>query len=474
MVFSSIEFLFFFLPAIIAAYFLAPHGWRNSILLTGSLFFYLWGGGALVFILLISIATDYFCGLLVRARRGDRFWIRVGVATSASVNLALLAYFKYMNFFIEELNKLIQFFDAGGVSWPTVILPIGISFYTFQSMSYVIDISRGTSEPQRNPVNFALFVAMFPQLIAGPIVRYHEIERSIRKRATNLDDFSKGAIRFAYGLAKKVIIADSLGVIADVAFAAKPDSLTTPTAWLGIFAYTFQIYFDFSAYSDMAIGLGRIFGFRFPENFNRPYSALSVTDFWRRWHITLSNWFRDYLYIPLGGSRAGPYRLYFNLILVFFVTGFWHGANWTFIAWGAFHGSLLIAERICGRKHSGPIPYLALRRGTTFSLVMMGWVLFRANDMSHAAVFFKTMFSFNETTIAPDMLLEMTTRNTITLVVSALVVFLPSSFNCGVLLSEGTASYLIWLRAFLMLALLPAAAMLIASGAFSPFLYFQF
>ena len=474
MVFSSIEFLFFFLPAVLAVYFLVPVSWRNGALLLGSLAFYIWGGGTLVVILLISILSDYCCGLLVYWKRSSSRWVAIGVTLSMVVNLSLLWYFKYANFLVAEIGNLGHFFNLGGFSWATVVLPIGISFYTFQSMSYVIDISRGLSRPQKNPVNFALFVSMFPQLIAGPIVRYHEIEGAIRKRATRISDFSKGAVRFAYGLAKKVVIADSVGAMADVAFAAKPNELTTPTAWVGVIAYTLQIYFDFSAYSDMAIGLGRIFGFRFPENFDRPYSASSITDFWRRWHITLSSWFRDYLYIPLGGSRVGLCRTYLNLVLVFFVTGLWHGANWTFIVWGAFHGALLIAERLGGRRYGGAVFHVGLRRGVTFFLVMMGWVIFRADDMSHAAGFFQALFSFSSAAITHEMLLEMTNKNTVILISSAAVVLLPPSFHGGALVSEGAAPCLGWVRVFLLLVVLPLTAMLIASGAFSPFLYFQF
>ena len=476
MVFSSIEFLFLFLPVVFAAYWLFPRRLRNGVLLAASLGFYTWGGGAFVFILVASVCVDYFAGWLVDWARenGEPRWKAVGVAATVVVNLALLGYFKYADFFVQQINNVGDALGFGAIAWDNVGLPIGISFFTFQSMSYTIDVSRGRVRHLRNPLDFALYVALFPQLIAGPIVRYHEVADQIRERHTRWEDFAEGAIRFSHGLAKKVIIADAAGVIVDAAFGARAADLNFATAWVGVIAFTIQIYFDFSGYSDMAIGLGRIFGFTFPENFRRPYSAISITDFWRRWHITLSAWFRDYLYIPLGGSRGESRETYRNLIVVFALTGLWHGAAWTFVLWGGYHGLLLIIERVTGERPTDDASVAFLRRAIVLVLVMLGWVIFRADSVGQAQEFYRAMFSFNGFELLPAVSDVMTTRIALTIAAAAAVVLLPRGFVGGLAIPAGAG----WAPAAGRLAVmgfaLPYAMLLIAGGTFSPFLYFRF
>lgn len=474
MVFSSIEFLFAFLPAALLLYFLAPRRLRNGCLLIASLFFYTWGGGVFLLLLLASVATNYFVGLVVAPDRERPLARRVGIVISVAVNLGILATFKYANFAVDQWNGVREAFGGSALEWTALALPIGISFYTFQSMSYVFDVARGVARPFRNPADFALYVVMFPQLIAGPIVRFREISEQILQRHTSLDDAYAGVLRFSFGLAKKVIVADSVGAIADACFGIPAAELSTPAAWLGILAYTLQIYFDFSAYSDMAIGLGRLFGFRLPENFDRPYSALSITDFWRRWHITLSAWFRDYLYVPLGGNRGSTVVTYRNLVTVFLLVGLWHGANWTFVIWGAFHGSLLILERISGRRFTTEAPLPAVQRALTLLLVMLGWVVFRAADLAQAGSYYAALFGAGGAGGALEVTLALTTRNVLVLVLASFVFALPRDLRIGPEIEAGSAPWLAPARAAVMLLGLPYVGLLIMSGSYSPFLYFQF
>ncbi|MCH7790282.1 MAG: MBOAT family protein [Acidobacteria bacterium] len=476
MVFSSIEFLFYFLPVVLGVYFLAVRFGSarlpNRVLLAASLLFYTWGSGVLVGLLLISTAVDYVLGRVVdEAReRGDDRRRRLAVTGSVLVNLSLLGYFKYGGFLVEQLNEL----GLGTIAWEGAALPIGISFFTFQSMSYTIDISRGRCKHLSNPFDFALYVALFPQLIAGPIVRFHEIADELIDRSTRLEDFAQGSIRFGHGLAKKVIVADAVAEVANAAFSTDSGDLTFFAAWIGIAAYTVQIYFDFSGYSDMAIGLGRIFGFHFPENFNRPYSALSITDFWRRWHITLSNWFRDYVYIPLGGSKGSTTSTYLNLVAVFMLTGLWHGANWTFLVWGAYHGSLMLFERVTRTRYLEKAPYPVLSRVLTLFLVMVGWVIFRADSVAEAFSYLAAMFSPDGLGISAAVELAFDTRTQLVLALSTLVVFLPRDFVMGRVLETSPSRLVTYFRYALAGIAVPYSAMLIAAGTFSPFLYFQF
>jgi alginate O-acetyltransferase complex protein AlgI len=470
MVFSSVTFLFLFLPLTLGALVVLPRRLHNVWLLGCSLLFYTWGSGALVLLLVISTAIDYVCGRLAsEARRdGRRRAVRAAVAGSVVVNLTLLGYFKYANFLVEQLNSL----GIGVIAKTSVTLPIGISFFTFQSMSYTIDVARGRAEHLRNPIDFALYVALFPQLVAGPIVRFHEIAAELTDRRITVDGFSDGVVRFTHGLAKKVIIADSVAPIANLAF-AEPGGLAAPAAWVGVLAYAVQIYFDFSGYSDMAIGLGRMLGFGFPENFRRPYSAVSVTDFWRRWHITLSNWFRDYLYLPLGGNRKGAMRTYLNLWLVFLLTGLWHGANWTFVVWGLFHGSLLIVERLTGQRPTDPSVSLApVRRAAVFTAVLIGWVLFRSPDLPAALEYLGRMITprFG----GPVFDASTTTRAKLALMIGLASVALPGRLCVGPWLEQRTSIRGQGVRLAFAAIVLPASLVLVASSTFSPFLYFQF
>jgi alginate O-acetyltransferase complex protein AlgI len=472
MVFSSVTFLFFFLPICLGGYYLLGNRLRNGWLLLSSLVFYTWGGGALVSLLIISTAVDYLMGWVVASgiSQNRRSLVRLGVLGSVVVNLGLLSYFKYANFFVEQINSL----GFGNIAWNSVVLPIGISFFTFQSMSYTIDVSRGRVEHLRNPLDFALYVTLFPQLVAGPIVRFHEVSDQLRNRVVNVENFALGAARFSHGLAKKVLIADSVAPIADAAFRADPGGLGPAAAWLGLAAYTIQIYFDFSGYSDMAIGLGSMFGFTFPENFRRPYSAVSVTDFWRRWHITLSNWFRDYLYIPLGGSRRSSGRTLVNLWIVFVLVGIWHGANWTFLLWGIYHGAWLVAERLTGQRPVGDgASWAPLRRLITLLAVMVGWVMFRSPSAGHAVSYLGAMFSAGGLT--PQALSNaLDTRAVLALGVGAASVLIPGNVVGGLLVTGWRGSRGVAVRVAEVAIALPIVMIVVASGSFSPFLYYQF
>ena len=371
MVFSSLTFLQCFLPLCLLAYFLVPQKWRNGTLFLFSLLFYAWGEPVYVVLMLFSTALDYTCGQMVERHRGQR-GAKIALLISLCVNLGLLGVFKYSGFFIGAVNSLF----GTAISQPNLPLPIGISFYTFQTMSYTIDVYRGEAKAQKNIINFGAYVTLFPQLIAGPIVRYQTVADELEHRDCTADLFADGVKRFACGIGKKVLLANNIGLLWEAASVqAAP---TVLTAWLGVIAYGFQIYFDFSGYSDMAIGLGRMLGFRFLENFNYPFLADSITDFWRRWHITLSGWFRDYIYIPLGGNRKGQARQLLNMFLVWAATGIWHGASWNFIAWGLYYFVLLTIEKTFLLKY--------LKKGKvwphiyTLFFVVLGWGIFTANQ----------------------------------------------------------------------------------------------
>ena len=392
MPFASTLFLNMFLPVVILCYY--PMKWisanrlRNLILLIFSYLFYLFGAAEFFILLVASTAADYLLGLLIEKYRSQaRLW----VVFSLFINLGLLIYFKYTNFFIAEFNRIATGHGIPNILFPAITLPIGISFFTFQKISYIIDIFRRHANAKANFVDFALYVAMFPKLISGPIVRFKDIQQQLSMRTESFERFSSGALRFCWGLAKKILIADACGQIADVVFSLSPTLLDTKTSWLGAIAYTLQIYFDFSAYSDMAIGLAALFGFTLLENFNRPYAAISITDFWRRWHISLSCWFKDYLYIPLGGSHKGRSRTYFNLVAVFLLCGLWHGANWTFVAWGLYHGVFLVLERISGIRQLSEKRWVVARRTLTLLIVIFGWVLFRSENLTAALSFWHAM-----------------------------------------------------------------------------------
>lgn len=387
MIFSSTIFLFVFLPLVLIINFLLKKDYRNLFLLLASLLFYAWGEWILVLLMLFSISINYIAGISIA------FFLKRSIQLSKSIlafsiliNLALLFYYKYANFIIENLQAIGIYAEY---SHSNILLPIGISFFTFQGISYLVDVYREETQEQRNLFHLGLYISFFPQLIAGPIVRYHDIAQEIKERSITSALFSEGIIRFVRGLAKKVMIANNAGVIADQVFSIQSGEISAVSAWLGIVCYTIQIYFDFSGYSDMAIGLGKMLGFNFKENFNYPYVSVSIQDFWRRWHISLSTWFRDYLYIPLGGNRKGAVRMYANLVIVFFVTGLWHGASWNFIFWGLFHGGFLILEK--GRVFNTKNWPKLLQHAYVLAVVIVGWVFFRAETMAEAITYLKSM-----------------------------------------------------------------------------------
>lgn len=374
-------------------YFSVGTKFRNLILLLASLFFYAWGEVGYVLLMVFSIAVNWLFGILIEESKARPNKCRMFLALGVALNLLPLAFFKYGNFVVDNLNTLTAGFALGSVDIGRIHLPIGISFFTFQAISYIVDVYRSTAEVQRRPVNLALYISLFPQLIAGPIVRYHDVARQIVSRRVSLDDFQYGVYRFVTGLGKKVLIANNIGAVADHIYSLPVETLPAGLLWLGMLTYTLQIYYDFSAYSDMAIGLGRMFGFHFLENFSYPYCSRSIQEFWRRWHISLSSWFRDYLYIPLGGNRKGTGRMYFNLVMVFFLCGLWHGASWTFVVWGLYHGLFLVLERgFLGRLiHRLPLP---MRHLYALLVVMVGWVFFRAETLGQAIDYLSGLTNF--------------------------------------------------------------------------------
>lgn len=386
MVFSSLVFLFIFLPLTLFFYYLMPKdklSWKNYVLLAFSVFFYFYGEPRLIIVLFISLAVNYLAGLMMDSRHKNLFLI-----ISVILNIANLLYFKYANFFIDNYNSLFK----ANIEAINVVMPIGISFYTFQAMSYVIDTYRNPKLIQKNPLFVYLYVMMFPQLIAGPIVRYEDVANQIVKRDHSIDKFSSGINRFVQGLSKKILLANTFALMTDSVFSSASPVTNTSLAWFAAIAYTLQIYYDFSGYSDMAIGLGRIFGFEFLENFNYPYISKSITEFWRRWHISLSTWFRDYVYIPLGGNKLGLTRQLLNIFIVWLLTGFWHGAQWNFIIWGVYFAIILLIEKTFLLKYLKKNDFIA--HIYSLILIVLGWVIFRAESLNQIMEFVKVMFSF--------------------------------------------------------------------------------
>jgi alginate O-acetyltransferase complex protein AlgI len=387
MVFSSQVFLFMFLPAVLAVYFtVRGNALRNVVLVVASMVFYAWGEGRYVLLVLGSALVNHGLGLaLSRSPGAGTRQRRLVLAAAVAFNLGMLTVFKYAGFFADNLNFLFGNVIGRQVALSQIYLPLGISFFTFHAISYIVDVYRRTSDARRNPLEVVLYFIFFPQLIAGPIIRYKDIAAQLGMRQVTIEDFAYGVRRFVVGLSKKVLIANTLGASVDHVFATQPGTLSLPVAWFAIAAYTLQIYFDFSGYSDMAIGLARMFGFRFLENFNFPYIATSIQEFWRRWHISLSRWFRDYLYIPLGGNRAAPWRVYLNLAIVFFLAGLWHGAKWTFVVWGLLHGAFLVLERVGAMRRITSTPIL--RHVYVLGFVGFAWVFFRSDSFAYAIGF---------------------------------------------------------------------------------------
>lgn len=393
MIFSSLSFLLQFLPIFLLFYLTSPKQWKNAVALVASLYFYAWGAPAFALLIVLSLLLDYYLVQLTALAKGAKrkrlLWITL------ALDLSLLFASKYLNFTFENINTLLGVLGADAFHWKKIVLPIGISFITFQRISYVLDCYAGRSKPVKNFFDYALYILLFPQLIAGPIVRYNEVVEQLDpdKRLQGPSPLLEGMHRFLLGLAKKMLLANTIGLIVDEIFGLPMDAQNTLTAWLGIVAYSFQIYYDFSAYSDMAIGLARMMGFRFPENFHFPYVSQNITEFWRRWHITLGNWMRDYLYIPLGGNRGTLTRTYANLAAVFLISGLWHGAAWTFVIWGAFHGLFLILDRLFLVKLLKPIGKVP-RVLINYVIVLVGWVFFRSPDFTYALAYIAKMFSW--------------------------------------------------------------------------------
>jgi alginate O-acetyltransferase complex protein AlgI len=482
MLFSSPVFLFFFLPTVLGLYFLFGSRLQNGLLLAASLLFYIWGEGTYVLIMLAIIAVNYALGVLLQ-RLEAGLSSRLVLALAVVANLGLLIAFKYSNFLVHQLNMVLVILKIAPLALRPVHLPLGISFFTFHALSYVIDISRRKVQPGK-PLDFAVYMTLFPHAIAGPIVRYGDIAAQIRERLITSAGFAEGVRRFILGLAKKVLVANSVAVTADAIFAIPARELTLGLSWLGIACYTLQIYFDFSGYSDMAIGLAKLFGIDFLENFNYPYAARSLTDFWRRWHISLSTWFRDYLYIPMGGNRRGRARTCINLLTVFFLCGLWHGASWTFAVWGLFHGLFLTLERGRLGRFIDSL-WAPARHLYTLMVVAVGWTLFRAETLPHALALLRAMAGFGTGTSLiyhPDLYYN--TQLVLALfagvIASAPVLPLVARIRTRLLspASGPTASLLRTGLALTELASLclifVASTMLLAAGTHNPFIYFRF
>ena len=483
MVFSSPIFLFGFLPIALLLYYVSPRLIKNIILLSVSLLFYAWGEVFYLGVILISIVSNYFIGLLIydsqkepHRKKLSQLYLTVGLI----VNIGLLASFKYANFIADNINVLFSLVGVPSINLEPVHLPLGISFFTFQAISYIADVYRKETSSQRNIFNLALYISLFPQLIAGPIVRYHDISSQITNRSHSLELFASGVQRFIYGLAKKVLIANPLGEVADNIFVLTGNDLTMPLAWIGILSYTLQIYFDFSGYSDMAIGLARMFGFRLLENFNYPYISTSLREFWRRWHISLSTWFRDYVYIALGGNRMSTFRVYVNLVIVFILVGFWHGASWNFLIWGLFHGVFLATE------HAGfsnilqriwkPIQHIYL-----LVVVIVGWVFFRSDTLSYAIHYIHTMIDISNYQTTPYQFTQVLTNEGIGAFLIGVILSGPIYLLIRKYLTRISGGNIIKIAFFIDIPKLAFLSLLlflsvlkIASSTYNPFIYFRF
>jgi alginate O-acetyltransferase complex protein AlgI len=469
MVFSSNLFLYVFLPLILILHTLSPKSVRNVFLLVASLAFYSWGSGPIVVLLLCSITCNFFAGQAIAS--WERWRKQIFILTTIG-NLTLLVYYKYSAFLYYEVARLLSLAEIHLPPIGEIPLPIGISFFTFQAISYLGEVYRREHSPARSIIDYGMYITLFPHLIAGPIVRFSDISDEIRNRNVDLSGIYEGLWRFALGLGKKVIIANSVGAVADKIFSLPLGEVTTATAWTGAICYTFQIYFDFSGYSDMAIGLARMFGFYFPENFNQPYRASTVTEFWRRWHMSLSRWFRDFVYIPLGGNRHGNIRTAFNLWVVFFLCGLWHGAAWTFVLWGVYHGILLVIERLLRSSYNFETKGL-LGNGITMLLVTIGWVFFRADSLPQSWTLLGLMFGLNVTqpTNVAGVGFYLQTAPLCMLYAAILFSWLPVERASAI---NFNSTPWILVRSCIIAALLLFSSALLAASAFNPFIYFRF
>ena len=467
MVFSSLYFLFLYLPIVLFAYYVTPLRLRNGVLLVLNLIFYAWGEPVYILIMFASIAIDYTHGMLVERckQRGNERGARLAVASSVVFNLALLFFFKYWDFIAGSLAAVgLSFMPKLGLR-----LPIGISFYTFQTMSYTIDVYRGDAKVQKNIVNFGTFVTLFPQLIAGPIIKYKDLGEQIDQRSHSPEQFASGVQVFVVGLAKKVLLANNLGMLWDTYKALPASQLTTAGAWLGIIAFSLQLYFDFSGYSDMAVGLGRMLGFEFMRNFNYPYISRSVTEFWRRWHISLGTWFREYMYIPLGGNRVSRPRLFFNLLVVWAATGIWHGASWNFLLWGLYFAALLILEKAVLLRVLEKLPR-ALQHLYAIFLAVVSWAIFAVEDLGHLGVYLKAMFGFAQGGLA-DGAFRYHLVSYLPVLMIAAVASTPLGVKLWKRLPERPVKLIL---PVLLLAGLTLSTAYLVDATYNPFLYFRF
>lgn len=466
MVFSSTIFLCVYLPLVLLGYYICPKKGRNLFLLIVSLVFYAWGEPKYVFLMIFSILVNYIFGRLMDKHRENKKRLKLMLVLSVVIDIGLLSVFKYTDFIITNVNAIFgSSFDLLNIA-----LPIGISFYTFQAMSYTIDVYRNDVRVQKNLIDFGMYITMFPQLIAGPIVRYADVQDQLADRSVTTADFSEGVMRFVVGLGKKVLLANQMGAVWSDIYALGGD-VSALMAWTGAIAYTFQIYFDFSGYSDMAIGLGRMFGFKFPENFRYPYQSVSITDFWRRWHITLSTWFKEYLYIPLGGNRRGLARQALNLLIVWSLTGFWHGAGWNFVMWGLYYFVILFIEKLFLLKALDKLPKF-FRHVYALLLIIIGWVIFASDDVSVLLPYLGSMFGANGAIGGMDVY-TLLTKAVLLIICCIASTELPKKLflSAAGAMNEKAA---FTLKSVLMIALLALSMILLIGDSYNPFLYFRF
>lgn len=477
MLFSSITFLFLFLPIMLAVYYIAPYQWKNLLLLAGSLIFYAWGEPVYIILMILSILLNYFCGMDIENKSENEAKAKRSLVFAITVNIVLLVFFKYFGFLVESTNTLF------GISIPyrELALPIGISFYTFQEISYIVDVYRGKVKAQQSLVKYALYVSMFPQLVAGPIVCYGDIEKQLTARKISGRKLGQGAMLFIIGLAKKAVLANTMGKIFEQIASTSASSLTVLMAWLGCITYAFQIYFDFSGYSDMAIGLGRMFGFEFKKNFDVPYISKSITEFWRRWHISLSSWFREYVYIPLGGNRKGLVRQLFNIMVVWMLTGLWHGANWNFVLWGVYYGVLLMIEKLFLLKWLDKLPNWIGHIYSMF-LVVIGWTIFAQTDIHQLGEYLKTMFGIGHVAVADSDFLYFLGSNAVLLValIAASIDYrvwmrrLKQGKDATIYDAIATSKGWTIAKPVLMVVFLLVSFAFLVGDSYNPFLYFRF
>ena len=466
MVFSSTIFLCVYLPLVLLGYYICPKKGKNLFLLIVSLIFYAWGEPKYVFLMIFSILVNYVFGLLMDKHRENKKRLKLMLVISVIIDLGLLSVFKYTDFIITNINSVF----GAGFDLLNIALPIGISFYTFQAMSYTIDVYRDNVRVQRNLIDFGMYITMFPQLIAGPIVRYSDVQDQLAERNVTTADFSEGIMRFVVGLGKKVLLANQMGAVWTQIYALGGD-ISALMAWTGAAAYTFQIYFDFSGYSDMAIGLGRMFGFKFPENFRYPYESVSITDFWRRWHIALSTWFKEYLYIPLGGNRRGLARQALNLLIVWTLTGFWHGAGWNFVMWGLYYFAILFIEKLFLLKALDKLPRL-FRHAYALLLIVIGWVIFASDDVSVMLPYLGSMFGANGALGGMDVY-TLLTRAALMVICCVASTELPRRlFVTAAGKMNEKAAFTV--KSVLTLTLLALSVVFLIGDSYNPFLYFRF